>query len=44
MILVDHHRAVLSASRKLLEAVKNRIIVDHHRRAEDIISDTSCSI
>lgn len=41
LILVDHHRAVLSASRKLLEAVKNRIIVDHHRRAEDIISDTS---
>ena len=35
------HRAVLSASRKLLGTVKNRIIVDHHRRAEDIISDTS---
>lgn len=41
LILVDHHRAVLTASQKLLEAVKNRIIIDHHRRAEDIIHDTS---
>lgn len=40
LIIVDHHRAALSASQKVLEAVKTRIIVDHHRRAEDIISDT----
>lgn len=40
LVLVDHHRAVLSASKALLEAVKNRIIIDHHRRAEDIIADT----
>lgn len=40
LVIVDHHRAVLSASKKLLEAVHNRIIVDHHRRAEDIIGDT----
>lgn len=40
LILVDHHRAMLAASKKVLEAVKTKIIVDHHRRAEDIISDT----
>lgn len=40
LILVDHHRAILAASKKVLEAVKTKIIVDHHRRAEDIISDT----
>ena len=40
LVIVDHHRAVLSASKKLLEAVKTRIIIDHHRRAEDIIGDT----
>ena len=40
LILVDHHRPVLAASKKLLEAVANKIVVDHHRRAEDIISDT----
>ncbi len=41
LIIVDHHRAVLSASKKMLEAVKTRIIIDHHRRAEDIIGDTA---
>ena len=40
LVLVDHHRATLSASRAVLEAAKTRIIVDHHRRAEDIISNT----
>lgn len=40
LVIVDHHRAVLSASKKLLEALHNRIIIDHHRRAEDIIGDT----
>ena len=40
LVIVDHHRASLSASKDLLEAIKTRIIVDHHRRAEDIISDT----
>ncbi len=40
LVLVDHHRAVLSAGKKLLETVKNRIIIDHHRRSEDIISNT----
>ena len=40
LVLVDHRRATLSASRAVLEAAKTRIIVDHHRRAEDIISNT----
>lgn len=40
LILVDHHRAVLCASQKLLDKIQTRIIIDHHRRAEDLISDT----
>ncbi|XOQ51981.1 MAG: Cyclic-di-AMP phosphodiesterase [Succiniclasticum sp.] len=41
LMLVDHHRAVLCASRKVLDAIpKNRIIIDHHRRAEDVIPNT----
>ena len=41
LMLVDHHRAVLSASKKVLEAIpQQRIIIDHHRRAEDVIGDT----
>ena len=41
LIIVDHHREVLSASKAVLQAAKNRIIIDHHRRAEDIIGDTT---
>ena len=41
MVIVDHHREVLSASKAVLQAAKNRIIIDHHRRAEDIIGDTT---
>ena len=41
LMLVDHHRAVLCASRKVLDAIpRNRIIIDHHRRAEDVIENT----
>lgn len=40
LVLVDHHRAVITASKKVLENINNRIIIDHHRRAEDLISDT----
>lgn len=40
LVLVDHHRAVITASKKVLESINNRIIIDHHRRAEDLISDT----
>ncbi len=41
LVIVDHHRLALSASQKLVEAIKNRIIIDHHRRAEDIIENTT---
>ena len=41
LMLVDHHRAALCASQKVLEAIpQKRIIIDHHRRAEDIIKNT----
>lgn len=41
LMLVDHHRKVLCASKKVFEAIpENRIIIDHHRRAEDVIQDT----
>ena len=39
LVLVDHHRAMLSAAPKVLQAVKKRIIIDHHRRAEDASKD-----
>ena len=37
LILVDHHRAMLTASPKVLAAIPKRVIIDHHRQAEDII-------
>ena len=40
LILVDHHREILSASKAVLSAIHKRIIVDHHRRSEDLIGDT----
>ena len=40
LVLVDHHREILAASKAVLEAISKRIIVDHHRRAEDLIGDT----
>ncbi|WP_432643016.1 DHH family phosphoesterase [Acidaminococcus sp.] len=39
LVLVDHHRAMLSAAHKMLQAIRRRIIIDHHRRAEDAITD-----
>ena len=41
LVIVDHHREVLSTSKAVLQACRNRIIIDHHRRAEDIIGDTT---
>lgn len=41
LVIVDYHREVLSASKAVLQACRNRIIIDHHRRAEDIIGDTT---
>ena len=40
LVLVDHHRKVLCASKEIMEAIPRRVIIDHHRRAEDIIKDT----
>jgi len=39
LILVDHHRTMLCASLKVFQAIKKRIIIDHHRRAEDAIKE-----
>lgn len=39
LVVVDHHRVGLSASKKLVELIPNKIIIDHHRRAEDIMAD-----
>lgn len=39
LILVDHHRTMLSASIKVYQAIRKRVIIDHHRRAEDAIKD-----
>ena len=41
LVLVDHHRKMLCASQKVLEAIPWRIIIDHHRRAEDAIKNTT---
>ncbi len=41
LVLVDHHRPMLCAAPGLLAKVKNKVIIDHHRRAEDFISDTT---
>lgn len=40
LILVDHHRPMLCAAQKLLDKISNKIVIDHHRRAEDFIADT----
>lgn len=39
LVIVDHHRASLSASREVLKRITRRIIIDHHRRAEDLIAE-----
>ncbi len=43
LILVDHHRPMLCAAPGLLNRVSNKIIIDHHRRAEDFIADATFS-
>ena len=40
LFLVDHHRPMLCASKEVMEALHRRIIIDHHRRAEDVIQET----
>lgn len=40
LILVDFHRPSLAAGPALLDLLPRKVIIDHHRRAEDIIKDT----
>lgn len=40
LILVDFHRPSLAAGSALLELLPRKVIIDHHRRAEDILKDT----
>lgn len=37
LIAVDHHKPSLSISSTLLERVRNKVIIDHHRRGEEFI-------
>ncbi|MCD7839438.1 MAG: DHH family phosphoesterase [Erysipelotrichaceae bacterium] len=37
LIVVDHHKPSLSISNQLLDKVKNKMIIDHHRRGEEFI-------
>ena len=37
LINVDNHKPSLAISRSLLEKVKNKVIIDHHRRGEEFI-------
>ncbi|MGX8680279.1 MAG: DHH family phosphoesterase, partial [bacterium] len=37
LIVVDHHRPDLSISQVLLDEIKNKVVIDHHRRGEDFI-------
>jgi c-di-AMP phosphodiesterase-like protein len=39
LILVDHHREMITAAPKVLKAIRKKVIIDHHRRAEDAIKD-----
>lgn len=39
LVLVDHHRAMLSASQEVLNAIPKKVIIDHHRRSEDLIKN-----
>lgn len=37
LILVDNHKESLAISQAVLERVKNKIVIDHHRRGEEFI-------
>ncbi len=39
LFLVDYHRQQLAAAPNLVDAISKKVIIDHHRRAEDIIKD-----
>lgn len=37
LIVVDNHKSNLALSKPLLDRVKNKVIIDHHRRGEEFI-------
>ncbi len=37
LIVVDNHKSSLALSKPLLDRVKNKVIIDHHRRGEEFI-------
>lgn len=37
LVVVDNHKPSLAISHTLLERVKNKVIIDHHRRGEEFI-------
>ena len=37
LIVVDNHKPSLAISKLLLERVKNKVVIDHHRRGEEFI-------
>lgn len=39
VIVVDTHRPALVESLELVEKVKRTVVIDHHRRAEDVLPD-----
>lgn len=41
LICVDHNKPSLSVDKRLLTAVNNVIVLDHHRRTEEIIENSS---
>ena len=40
MLFRSHHRKILCASKAVFDHIPKRIIIDHHRRAEDAIKET----
>ncbi len=43
LIIVDTHNPYIVESQKLLDAVKNKVMIDHHRRGEHYIENTVLS-
>lgn len=39
VVVVDTHRPALAESIELVEKVKRTVVIDHHRRAEDVLPD-----
>jgi len=37
LICVDHHKPSLAISNALLERIRNKVVIDHHRRGEEFI-------